>query len=242
MMNMDFIGETRALDELKDNIISNVSHELHTPITIIKNALELAIHEEDPREKDMLMKIAMGALSRQTMIVGDLIEAARFERGIMDLKVEAVDVAQVIARVVGQFKSILIEDNIKMKVDIEKDLPKVKADYQQLWHALHNLVHNAIKFNMEGGGIIIEARWEEDMVGISINDTGIGIPKDKLDKIFKRFYQLDSSATRHYGGVGMGLAIVKEKVEAYSGVITVESGLGAGSRFCLMLPIFGEGR
>jgi two-component system sensor histidine kinase VicK len=101
---------------------------------------------------------------------------------------------------------------------------------------LRNLISNAIKFNKEGGEIIIEARERGNMVEVCVSDTGIGIPEDRLDKIFERFYQVDSSPSRRYGGTGLGLAIVKETVEAHGGRITVESKLGKGSRFCFTLP------
>jgi two-component system sensor histidine kinase ResE len=158
------------------------------------------------------------------------------EKGEVKLKLEAVNVDEVIKSVVDEFKPMLIKDNLRMKIEVEKDLPPAKADYKELRHVLRNLVSNAIKFNREGGEIGIEARKMGDMIEVCVSDTGIGIPEDKLNKIFERFYQIDSSPTRRYGGTGMGLAIVKEVVEAHGGKVTVESELGKGSRFCFTLP------
>lgn len=228
--------ELKSLDELKSNIIANVSHELRTPITIAKGAIELAMDEKDVNEKNKLLQMALNALIRLNFIVGDLIEAAKMEKGEVKLKLEAVNVDEVIKSVVDEFKPMLIKDNLRMKIEVEKDLPPAKADYKELRHVLRNLVSNAIKFNREGGEIGIEARKMGDMIEVCVSDTGIGIPEDKLNKIFERFYQIDSSPTRRYGGTGMGLAIVKEVVEAHGGKVTVESELGKGSRFCFTLP------
>jgi signal transduction histidine kinase len=222
---------------LKSNIITNVSHELRTPITIAKGALELARAEKDRETRGELLDMALNTLVRQNMIVGDLIEAARMERDGGQLKLTALNLAQAITLVSGEFKPLAIKNNVKMKVRVEEDLPVVRADYEQLRHVLRNLIHNAIKFNKEEGEIIIEAREKKSMVEVHVSDTGIGIPKDKQEEIFERFYQADSSLTRRYGGTGMGLAIAKEIVEAHGGRIWVESELGRGSRFCFTIPL-----
>jgi|Deesub1362A_J573_1020465.scaffolds.fasta_scaffold05607_3 PAS domain S-box-containing protein len=232
--------ELKSLDELKSNIIANVTHELRTPITIAKGAIELAMDEKDLEEINRLLKMALNALVRLNFIVGDLVEAAKMERGEVELKLGAVNVGQVIGAVVDEFQPMFIKDRLRVRVEVEKGLPPAKADYKELRHVLRNLVSNAIKFNRDGGEIGIEAREVEDMIEVCVSDTGIGIPEDKLDKIFERFYQIDSSPTRRYGGTGMGLAIVKEVVEAHGGRVTVESELGKGSRFCFTLPVWRE--
>jgi signal transduction histidine kinase len=232
--------ELKTLDELKGNIIANVSHELRTPITICKGALELAWEEKDMEKRNELLKMAFDALVRQNLIVGNLIEAARMERGKRVLKLEAVNLAQIIALVCGEFEPLVIKGKIKMDVRVEEDLPMVRADYRQMRYVLRNLIHNAIKFNKPGGRVNIEAAKKKGMVEVCMSDTGIGIPKDKQEKIFERLYQVDSSITRRYGGTGMGLAIVKEIVEAHGGKIKVESEVGEGSRFCFTLPIANE--
>jgi signal transduction histidine kinase len=232
--------ELKSLDELKSNIIANVTHELRTPITIAKGAIKLAMDEKDLEEINKLLKMALNALIRLNFIVGDLVEAAKMEKGEVELKLGAVNVGEVIEAIVDEFKPMFIKDNLRLKIEVETDLPAANADYKELRHVLRNLISNAIKFNREGGEIGIEAREVEDMIEVCVSDTGIGIPEDKLDKIFERFYQIDSSPTRRYGGTGMGLAIVKEVVEAHGGRVTVESKLGEGSRFCFTLPVWRE--
>jgi len=228
--------ELKSIDELKSNIIANVSHELRTPITIAKGAIELAMEESNEEEKRKLLQMALNALIRLNFIVGDLIEAARMERGEVRLELEPVDLGEIVESVLEEFRPVIIKDRLSVEVKLEEGLPRVRADRKQLFHVLRNLVSNAVKFNREGGSITVEARERDGVVVVCVEDTGIGIPADKLDRIFEKFYQIDASPTRRYGGTGMGLAIVKEIVEAHGGRITVESEVGRGSRFCFTIP------
>jgi signal transduction histidine kinase len=126
---------------------------------------------------------------------------------------------------------------MKTEVRIEKNLPFVKANQKQVEHILRNLINNSIKFNKKGGKISIDAKKKGKFVEVAIKDTGIGIPKDKLPRVFDRFYQIDSSTVRVYGGTGLGLSVVKELIEVHGGEIGVESSPGKGSRFRFTLPI-----
>ncbi len=224
--------ELRTLDEMKANIIANVSHELRTPITIAKGAIELAMEERDHNKRRELLRMAMNALMRQNFIVEDLLQAARLERG--EMRLEKVNMHTIIDRIAGEFEPVVMKHGLEMRKEVEDVF--ACADRKLLGHVLRNLINNAIKFNRRGGKVTIEARRKDGEVEVCISDTGIGIPEDKLDKIFERFYQVDASPTRRYGGTGMGLAIVKEIVEAHGGRVTVKSRPGEGSRFCFTLP------
>jgi PAS domain S-box-containing protein len=229
--------ELKSLDRLKSDIIANVSHELRTPITIAESALDLARTEEDRDEINDLLEMAMEALSRQNLIVGDLIEASRVGKVETEIKFENMNLGRSIELVVGEFSPMAAHRKIGMNVSVPDNLPKVKSDRRQLEHILQNLLANAIKFNKAGGKITVEAREEGKFVEVSVSDTGIGIAKENHVKVFDRFYQVDASATRAYGGTGLGLAVVKEMVKAHGGKIDVESELGKGSTFCFTLPI-----
>lgn len=181
--------------------------------------------------------MAVEALARQNFLVGNLIEATRWAKKEQRLKLEDVNLAHLITLVSSEFKAMAAKDKIKITIDLEKDLPLVRADYEQLKRVLQNLLSNGIKFNKEGGEVIIEAREKDGTVEICVSDIGIGIPHDKLEKIFEPFYQLDASAARRYGGTGMGLTIARQIVEAHGGKIVVVSEPGKGSRFCFTLPI-----
>jgi signal transduction histidine kinase len=232
------LEKLKSLDELKSNIISNVSHELRTPITIARGALELAWEEKSEEKRRELLRMAMEALERQNLIVGNLIEAARMERAERALNLEEVNLKQMIPLVCREFEPLATKRKIKIHTRVDEGLPRVRADYEQLRQVLRNLVSNAIKFNTAGGRVTVEAAKKGDMVEVCVRDTGIGIPRDKLGQIFDRLYQVDSTLTRRYGGTGMGLAIVKGIVEAHGGKVRVESEVGKGSRFCFTLPIW----
>jgi PAS domain S-box-containing protein len=228
--------ELKELDRLKSDIIANVSHELRTPITIAKGALELLRNAQDDAAREKLITLAIDALHRQNMIVGDLIEAARMQKREFKLRLEDMDLASVISEVVYEFEPFAMKKKISLRLKVKKSLPRARADYMAVSHVLRNLLSNALKFTDGGGRVTIDARERNGMVEVCVSDTGIGIPRSLQDKIFERLYQVDSSGTRRYGGVGLGLAIAKELVEAHGGRITVESEPGKGSRFCFTLP------
>jgi signal transduction histidine kinase len=230
--------ELKALDVLKDNIIANVSHELRTPITIAHTAIELAMLEENEKERKKLLTMAMRAFRRQNNIVEDLVEAARPEKINRGESPKELDLATLLISISSEFESQIRKnnENITIAVLVDENLPKVFADHNQMLHVVRNLLHNAIKFNKRGGEVIIEACKRNGMVEISVSDTGIGIQPDQQKKIFERFYQIDSSPRRFYGGTGMGLAIAKEIVESHGGELTVESEVDRGSKFTISLP------
>lgn len=229
--------EIKTLDEVKSNIIANVSHELRTPITVAKGALELLADEDDPALREKLINMAKGVLERQNRIVGDLIEAARMRKiKKWTPSLEEVDLNEIVTIIVEEFTPLVAKKGIMLETKLDRRLPRVKADFERLAHAVRNLVDNAVKFTSKGGTITIETFHKNGTVKFSVSDTGIGIPIDKQKKIFEYFYQVDNSRTRRYEGAGMGLAIAKEIIEAHGGEIGVESVPGMGSRFFFALP------
>jgi PAS domain S-box-containing protein len=229
--------ELKTLDEMKSNLIARVSHELKTPITIGKSAVEMAMREEDPDKRREMLVMALDAWNRENRIATDLIDAARLEKGELRLSPEGLDIRDVITLCAGDMRRMARKKKVSIRTSVPGELPWVTGDFRALKHVLYNLIDNAIKFNMDGGEVLIEAREKKGMVEVCVSDAGLGIPGDKIGKVFDRFYQVDGSLTRSYGGMGMGLAIVKEIVEAHGGRIWVESESGKGSRFCFTLPI-----
>ena len=226
-----------SLDELKSNLIANVSHELRTPIFIAKGALELVTDTEDEEEKKELLTMADEALVRQNLIIDDLMEASKMERKKRELELAPVDINKVIADVIEPIMPIIEQREIKLDTPVKKNLPKVMANQRQLEHVIRNLLSNAIKFNKKGGQIKVQARRKVDFIELCVADTGVGIEKDNLSNVFDKFFQVDTSTDRTYGGTGMGLAVAKEIIEAHGGRIRVESEPGKGSRFYFKLLI-----
>ncbi|MFQ5975020.1 MAG: sensor histidine kinase [Candidatus Hydrothermarchaeales archaeon] len=245
--------ELKELERTRNDILANVTHELRTPITICINALELAKDETDKEKRKQLLNLGKNALINLNHIVGDLLDIVSTEKGSFRPVEGGLDLGQIIDSMVEDVMPLTIKNDVKIHTKIEK-LPKVKANKATMKHVLFNLITNAIKFNGDKGEVNIEASFQEDplkpwgegFVEVSISDTGIGIPPEHLDKIFDRFYQVDASSTRTYGGTGMGLAVVKEIVEAHAGKIWVESEVGKGSKFTFTVPeqprVIGKGR
>ncbi len=227
--------ELKKLDELKDSIISNVGHELRTPITIAKGAIELLEEEEDPQERRELIDMAYSALVRQDFIVSNLLEAAKFREGISKPRRSVVELRQVVENLVDWFTPLARQEKVELELRVQ-DTTAVCADPDHVEHIMRNLISNAIKFNKPGGKVVIRADERSGMIEVCVEDTGIGMPEEVLERVFERFYQVDPSPTRKYGGIGLGLAIAKEMVHANGGEIRVNSEPGRGSSFCFTLP------
>lgn len=219
--------ELKSLDDTKSNLLSNITHELRTPITI----------EEDAVKRRKLLGMGMNAMGRQDQIIDDLIGFQRLQSQDYKLNLGAIDLRQATLHAVEKLKPKAMLKKVRVEVKAAKNLPLVKADFDEIKHLLRNLIDNAVKFNREGGEVTVNVGVEDGEAIVSVADTGIGISKDKQRKIFERLYQADGSLSRRYSGTGMGLAIVKEIVEAHGGSIWVVSEPGKGSRFSFTLPI-----
>ncbi len=226
----------KHLDDLRENLIANVSHELMTPLSVCLSAIDLLADEEDGEKKSKLLGMIRNSLIRQSRIINDLVGISKLRMGNIKLNVEDVDLETVVSIAKSEMEFVALKKNIKIKTKIQKDLPKISFDIDELKHILSNLLDNAIKFNKEGGKIKIEAKKGGNFIVVCVADTGIGIAEERLDNVFDRFYQIDSSTTRAYAGTGLGLAVVKEIVKTYKGEVWVESEKGEGSKFYFTIP------
>jgi two-component system phosphate regulon sensor histidine kinase PhoR len=229
--------ELRRLEMIRQDFISNISHELRTPIASVK-ALAETLHQgavEDPSvAKDFLSKINAEA-DRLAQMVQELGELSRIESGEAPLQKRYINVVETIGHAVDRLRAQADRAGLKLQVDASPDLPKVMADEARVEQVMVNLIHNAIKFTPSGGRITISAKVKDTDILVSVSDTGIGIPADDLPRIFERFYKADKSRTG--GGTGLGLAIAKHIVEAHGGRIWAESIEGKGSTFNFTLPL-----
>ncbi len=227
--------ELKTLDQLKSDIIANVSHELRTPMTIAKGFAELAMEEDEEEErKKELIKI-IEALEKQNTIIGDIITMAEASKERLKLRASHFSIRDLISHAIKKKELEISREGIELELRVEDF--NIKGDFDKLTHALVNLIDNAIKFNRPQGKISIKARKGKNSAVISVSDTGIGIPKNLLPKIFDPLFQGDASTKRRYGGTGMGLAVVKTIVEAHGGGVYAESTPGKGSTFTLVLPL-----
>lgn len=229
----------KELNEIKSNFVATVSHELRTPLTSIRAYAETLLRDlgNSPRETELeFLNIIEQEAQRLTSIVDNMLELSHLESGKVRMTKSDIDVNR-IARHVGQILSPTTE---KKSIDLELKLGEepviIYADEGMLQQLLLNLINNAVKFTPEGGKVSAGVSDGDSAVEILIEDSGIGIPQSEIKRIFDGFYQVDSSATRRYGGVGLGLAIVNNIVEWHDGKIWVDSEEGRGTRFTVNLP------
>ncbi|WP_456474909.1 PAS domain S-box protein [Candidatus Pyrohabitans sp.] len=228
--------ELRRLDQLKSDIIANVSHEIRTPITIAKGYIELAKQETDENERISELRAAIKALMRLNDTVDDLIAIADIERGDFSLNLRKAKIDTIISRAIETKEEFARSRKVDIKVEINYS-GELRVDPLKLQRAMMNLIDNAIKFNRKAGKVRVSVDRKEEELLISVSDTGIGIPQDKLEDIFKPLTQLDPSPTRYYGGTGTGLAVAKKIIEAHGGKIWAESSPGEGSTFYFTIPL-----
>jgi signal transduction histidine kinase/HD-GYP domain-containing protein (c-di-GMP phosphodiesterase class II) len=235
----DMTRRLKELNEIKSNFVATVSHELRTPLTSIRAYAETLARDwgTAPRETEVeFLRIIEDEAQRLSKIVEDMLDLSRMESGKVEVRKSEVDLRGLMKNVA----QILAPTARKKYVDLRgaQEGPPIIAlvDGCMMKQLLLNLIGNAIKFTPEGGKVTMGIEDLESTVEISVEDTGIGIPASSLKRIFDQFYQVDSSATRRYGGVGLGLAIVKSIVEWHEGMIWAESDGGNGARFTVRLP------
>jgi signal transduction histidine kinase len=235
--------ELRKIDEIKSEFVSVASHELRTPLAAIKNAVQLMMSGktgEINENQAKFLSMAERNINRLTNILNDLLDLSRIESGKIDIKFEELDVRIPIEFVASTLKPQADAKSIQIVVEVTQHLPAVYGDQEKIEQILTNLIGNAIKFTPEGGKVVVSTQpldAQERKLAISVRDTGIGIPKDQLEKIFEKFHQVEGSLHRLVSGTGLGLAITKGLVEANYGTIWVESEVGKGSVFTFTLPM-----
>jgi len=237
----DVTGE-KELEEIKTNFLQTVSHELRTPLTSIIGFLDLVVDESSGElndvQKDFLTTARDSSLTLQKLI-NDLLDLSKIEAGKMELHKEPMHLKIIVDKVKQNLLPLCKNKNLYFENRIPDELPLIELDSGKLAQVFTNLAGNAIKFT-DQGGITVSASESEDVVQVIVEDTGIGIPKDKLNKVFEKFSQVDNSSTRKYEGTGLGLPIVKSIIEMHNGHIWAESGQGQGTTFIFTLPKSGQ--
>lgn len=228
-----FFDTTRleSLESVRKEFVANVSHELRTPLTSIKAAvLTLLENCDDPQARRRFLDTIHRNSERMTALVEDLTDLSLIETGAIKLDIRSVDLAALARDAVAQ----LAPRHSGMHLQIRFDLPDpflIQADRRRVEQILVNLIDNAMKFNRPGGMVRIFGSCAEGQPVFGVEDTGIGIPSDQLDKVFHRFHRVDPGGSQELGGTGLGLAIVKHLVLLHGATIDIESELGQGSKF-----------
>lgn len=240
--NAELVGmieELKQLDRMKSSFLDTISHELRTPINFITgfgSLLNDGVYGELTDEGTLAVgKILTGA-DRLIRLVDDLLDQSKMERGQLHIQPETFDYNVLLERIASEFAPLFLAKGQQFEMHVPRHLPRAWADPDRVHQVLRNLLSNAIKFTPEGGKVKLSVKATNDAVVTDVCDTGIGIPEESRERIFERFYQVDSTRTRNYGGTGLGLAIVKGLLDAMGGSIEVVSLMGQGSTFRFTLP------
>ena len=234
------VTELRRLERMRQDFVANVSHELKTPLASIKayteTLLDWALHDENVNAR-FLKRIEEQA-DRLNQLILDLLSLARLESGQEVYEHKPLALALVIGSCIESHRGRAEARSLGLSLDLGPldDETRIMADEEALRQILDNLIDNAIKYTPEGGTVSVACRLESEIVVMEVADTGIGIPRDDLPRVFERFYRVDKARSRELGGTGLGLSIVKHLVQSIGGQIAVDSRVGAGSTFTIQLP------
>jgi two-component system, OmpR family, phosphate regulon sensor histidine kinase PhoR len=233
------ISEIKRLEKIKKDFVTNVTHELRTPLTAIKGFVETILDEEVTlsTQNHRYLEIILRHTDRLTYIVRDLLLLSELEEGSrIDLKFEKVNLVKLVDYTIKIFEHKLKEKELKLYTQFEDNIPIIQADPFSIEQVLINLISNAIRYTEEGYIKVYINKKPLNYVEIIVEDTGIGIDKKEIDRIFERFYVVNKSRSKQTGGTGLGLSIVKHIVLLHNGKIDVISQLGKGTRFIIELP------
>ena len=236
--NARLFQETRQVDRLKSEFLANMSHELRTPLNSIIGYIQLLLMDLEgqvPEESYEDMQSIETNSKHLLNLINDILDLAKIEAGRLELHMEPLEVGQLLDTVKSNNAGLFIDSPLNFEVVVEPGLPRIYADPVRIMQVLNNLISNAFKFT-ETGGITVRAYRDANDVCIAVEDTGIGIAEEDIDKIFERFRQVDGSFTRRAEGTGLGLSITRLLVEMHNGKLTVRSKLGKGSTFTVYLP------
>jgi GAF domain-containing protein len=251
--NARLISELREANRLKDEFLATLSHELRTPLTAIKGWVELLADNEAVKFDEELadgIEVIKSSSASLTQLISDLLDLSRIQRKVLRLERQPADINQVIMEAVQVLRQSAEARRQNLQLQLDPSLPTIKVDAHRIQQVVWNLLTNAIKFTPEGGRITVRSRLfdarailvsdDDDgplrWITIEVEDDGEGIRPDFLPHVWDRFRQADSSSTRRHGGLGIGLALVKELVEAHGGLVEARSE-GRGATFIVRLPL-----
>jgi signal transduction histidine kinase/CheY-like chemotaxis protein len=240
VLNSQLYEHTKSLDRLKSEFVAVVSHEIRTPLTSVKGAIELLSDDryfQNSEQQSKLLTIGHANAERLLVLINDILDFSKLESSSLPMNIERQRLEPVVHQAAHNMRTMMEERRIHLEVVLAPDLPDLMLDSNRVAQVLTNLLSNATKFSPSGGRIEITAEPWQELVRIGVRDHGEGISPVDLPKLFRKFSQVDSSATRKAGGTGLGLVICKGIVEQHGGKIWVESTPGQGSTFYFTLPL-----
>lgn len=228
----------RKLEQMRTDFVSNVTHELRTPLTSIRGFAETLLEGalDDPEAARHFVAIIKRESEHLGGLIEDILDLSRIEGGRWKVKKEPLHLRQLAEETVGRLASRADGLGVNLHITIDENLPVIQGDVSRLAQVLLNLVDNALKYTPPGGSVTVSAVDTGPSIRVQVTDTGNGIPRADLPRIFERFYRVDKARSRATGGTGLGLSIVKHIVEAHGGTVGVDSDVGKGATFHFTLP------
>ncbi|BCJ87858.1 two-component system histidine kinase PnpS [Effusibacillus dendaii] len=232
------VSKWRRVEQMRTEFVANVSHELRTPITAVRGFAETLLDgaADDPLMRRQFLSIIYEESGRLHRLVNDLLELSKIESGHLTFQFSMCDLNELVSRTVEKLTHQAEQLHLQIDTRLAPQPVFAEVARDRISQVIINLVGNAMAYTPEGGKIEVVVEEADEQVTIHVRDTGIGIPKEDLPRLFERFYRVDKARDRRSGGTGLGLAIVKHIVEAHQGTVSVKSELGKGSVFSFIIP------
>ena len=241
MVVIQDISEHERLNEMRKEFVADVSHELQTPLTSIKGFSENLLEDEcDSETQKHFLKIINDNANRMENLIHDLLTLSKFDGKRENNKPEKFNLGQLTKECSEKFEIEIKKKNIDLKCFVTAEVPLVYANKDGVERVILNIISNAVKYTPDGGKIDIYIGFVHNDAYVKIKDTGIGIPKDDVEKVFERFYRVEKARSRKMGGTGLGLSIAKEIIEQNKGTIKINSDLGQGTEVIIKIPTISE--
>ena len=232
------ITALKRADEVRRDFVANVSHELRTPLSILRGYIETML--DDPKmsrgETMRILEVMDQHSKRLGLLADDLLTLARLESGASDVHLTDIDLLRFLSDLVRDWGKKFATKNLEPVVDVSDDCSTIRADEERLREVFDNLLDNALKYSSAGGSLRLASEQRYGEMILSVSDTGVGIGREDLPRIFERFYRADKARSRELGGTGLGLSIVKHIVQLHGGRVEAESEPGKGTTIRVVLP------
>jgi signal transduction histidine kinase len=232
------LSRMKVLDESRQEFVSNVSHELKTPMTSMKVLADSLVGQEGVPEElyQEFLRDITAEIDRENSIISDLLTLVKMDKKVADMNIQNMNINQLLEDILKRLRPIADKRNIDLILDsfrpVDADVDEVK-----LTLAISNLVENGIKYNVDDGWVRVTIDADHQYFYVTVADSGMGIPEDSLERIFERFYRVDKSHSREIGGTGLGLAITRSTIAMHHGTVSVISKEGEGTTFSVRIPL-----
>jgi signal transduction histidine kinase len=239
LITIEDITQQRVATAAMNSFLAKAAHELRTPLTNIRLFVEEALEHcaRDPVAAGKCLNVINDESQRLDRTVAEILSASQIEAGSFELKRDDVHVEELLEKLKTDHEAQAREKRITYEVHLPPKLPTLQADRDKIALALHNLVGNALKYTLDGGRVIVSAQVDKGQLTVSVADTGIGIGSEEIEQVFEKFYRSKNPLAANVKGSGLGLPIAREVARLHGGDVTVESELGKGSTFILILPV-----